>query len=112
MRRRPRRRRRLRSTVVPARRRPFQAEPPRRPAFPDQAMIVVVGLGPAGSELTSPQAADAIRAAPRCFFRTFRHPAAAAFARDGAVSFDDAYEQAASIDEVYAIITERLLAEA
>ena len=70
------------------------------------ATVVVVGLGPAGPELLTEAAKEAIDRIPARYVRTTRHPAAAAVR--GARSFDDVYERAASIDEVYADIVDAL----
>jgi len=72
--------------------------------------IVVVGLGPAGPELVNRATAEAIEAIGTRYLRTRRHPAAALLA--GATSFDDVYESAATFDEVYAVIADRLVDEA
>jgi tetrapyrrole methylase family protein / MazG family protein len=64
------------------------------------ARVVVVGLGPAGVDLLTPSALAALhREVPR-YLRTSRHPAAEAAV--GASSFDDLYETAGSLDDVYA----------
>ena len=68
--------------------------------------VVVVGLGPAGPELLTAAARDAIAAAPMRFLRTTRHPAAAAV--PDATSFDDEYDAAARQEDVYPAIVERL----
>lgn len=72
-------------------------------------MIVVVGLGPAGPDLVTAAALDAIERVPveRRFVRTTRHPAAPVVG--GARSFDDVYESAATLDEVYDTIASTLL---
>ena len=67
---------------------------------------MVVGLGPAGPDLLTIAAVDALAATPHRYLRTTRHPAAAAVA--GAVSFDALYESAASLEEVYAGIVDAL----
>lgn len=74
--------------------------------------VVVVGLGPAGPELLSRAAVEALEAVPpdRRFLRTRRHPAAAAV--EAAHSFDDLYESAERFDAVYAAIVEALVDEA
>ena len=74
--------------------------------------VVVVGLGPAGPDLLTAAAVDAIARTPaaRRFVRTTRHPSAPAV--EPATSFDDVYESAASIDDVYPAIVERLVAAA
>lgn len=76
--------------------------------------IVVVGLGPGDVDLLTVGARRAIdRAMDRpetCFVRTRRHPAASVVAR--ARSFDELYESAASLDEVYRAIVDALLVAA
>ncbi len=74
---------------------------------PDLPTVTVVGLGPAGPDLLTAGALAALDATPRRFVRTTRHPAAVAVA--DATSFDDVYESATSIDEVYPTIVERLV---
>lgn len=68
--------------------------------------VVVVGLGPAGPELLTTAAVDALASIPHRYLRTTRHPAALAVT--GAVSFDSVYESAASLDDVYAGIADAL----
>ena len=70
------------------------------------ATVVVVGLGPAGPELLTEAATQAIARVSERYVRTARHPAASAV--PGARS-DDVYERAASIDEVYADIVDALV---
>ena len=72
--------------------------------------VVVVGLGPAGSDLVAPGAAALLADPARVWLRTSRHPAATAF--DGAQTFDDVYDSAATFGEVYEEIVERLVATA
>ena len=72
--------------------------------------VTVVGLGPAGPDLVTASTADAIERIPVRFLRTTRHPAASIV--DPAESFDDVYERAASLDEVYREIVDRLVAAA
>jgi len=72
--------------------------------------VVVVGLGPAGPELLTAATIEAIAATPVRFIRTTRHPAAVAVA--GATSFDRHYEQADTIEAVYAAIVEDLVVAA
>ncbi|MGH9128045.1 MAG: MazG family protein, partial [Acidimicrobiales bacterium] len=68
--------------------------------------MVVVGLGPAGPELLTLPATEALA---RCdFVRTRRHPAAGVLAPDVA-SFDHLYESAPSMEDVYAGIVEALV---
>jgi len=70
----------------------------------------VVGLGPAGTDLVGPGAAERLRDPARTWLRTGRHPAAAAL--EGAPTFDDVYDSAGTFDEVYAAIVERLVTAA
>jgi tetrapyrrole methylase family protein/MazG family protein len=72
--------------------------------------VVIVGLGPGDVELLTIGTREAINATTVQFVRTRRHPAAVVM--DAATSFDDVYETAASIDEVYLEIVERLIAAA
>ena len=76
----------------------------------DRPRVVIVGLGPGGTDLLTAGTLVAIDAAPVRFLRTSRHPAAAAVA--DATTFDDVYEGAESIDDVYPAIVERLVAAA
>jgi tetrapyrrole methylase family protein/MazG family protein len=69
--------------------------------------VVIVGLGPAGPELTTPAAREAVDQAPVAFVRTRRHPAAAALG-DEVVALDDCYEDAQSFEEVYERIAARV----
>jgi tetrapyrrole methylase family protein/MazG family protein len=71
--------------------------------------VVVVGLGPGDPGLVSTAARDAIQAAPpsRRFLRTARHPSA--HLAEPARSFDDLYEAADAIEEVYAGIVAALV---
>lgn len=72
--------------------------------------VVVVGLGPAGPDLLTAGTLSAIAAAPHRFLRTTRHPAASAV--PDAVAFDDLYDRAGSMEEVYAGIVDELVAAA
>jgi tetrapyrrole methylase family protein / MazG family protein len=72
--------------------------------------ITIVGLGPADADLVTVGAAAAIAAIPHRFVRTRRHPAAALLADDP--SFDEVYDAASTITEVYPQIVERLVAAA
>jgi tetrapyrrole methylase family protein/MazG family protein len=72
--------------------------------------VVVVGLGPAGAELVTAAALDALsRPGPR-FLRTARHPSAVVV--EDATTFDHLYEGADTFEEVYAAITDELVAAA
>src|SRR5947209_3581396 len=66
------------------------------------ATVVVVGLGPAGPELLTASVVEAIERIPHRYVRTTRHPAAVAVPE--AHSFDEVYERADSLEEVYAEI--------
>jgi tetrapyrrole methylase family protein/MazG family protein len=68
--------------------------------------VVVVGLGPAGPDLLTTSAVEAVASIPNRYLRTTRHPAAVAVT--GAHSFDAVYESAASLDDVYAGIVDAL----
>ena len=69
----------------------------------------MVGLGPGGPELLTAATTAALeRFRDNRWVRTTRHPAADAFAWTG--SFDDVYEGATSLEDVYATIVERLVA--
>jgi tetrapyrrole methylase family protein/MazG family protein len=76
--------------------------------------VVVVGLGPAGPDLLTTATVDAVAAISHRFLRTSRHPAAVAVtgAGDGdgdrTMSFDDLYESASTLEEVYAGIVDAL----
>ncbi|MCU1451649.1 MAG: putative MazG family protein [Acidimicrobiales bacterium] len=65
-----------------------------------------MGLGPAGSDLLTEAARTAIERIPVRYLRTARHPSASAVGE--AHAFDDVYERAPSIDEVYAEIVDAL----
>lgn len=71
------------------------------------AGVVVVGLGPAGPELLTAATRAVVERVPCRFVRTARHPAASAVSP--AVSFDDVYDRAATLDEVYARIVDALV---
>ena len=72
--------------------------------------VIVAGLGPAGPEFITGAVQEAIARTSRRFVRTRRHPAAMVV--EPAESFDDIYDQALSLDEVYRAIVDRLVAEA
>lgn len=74
------------------------------------ARVVVVGLGPAGPDLTTVGARDRLAALERWTLRTSRHPAAEAF--PGQPSFDHLYESARTFDDVYRTIVDQLVADA
>jgi tetrapyrrole methylase family protein/MazG family protein len=68
----------------------------------------VVGLGPAGSDLRTENAKQALRRASRAFVRTRHHPAAADLG-DAVASFDHHYEEAPSFEDVYRRIVDDLV---
>ena len=70
-------------------------------------LVVVVGLGPAGPDLLTGAARQAIARVPRRFVRTVRHPSAAAVPE--AASFDAVYESADALESVYAGIVDALV---
>ena len=72
--------------------------------------MLVVGIGPAGPELTSATVRRAVNGARRAYLRTGRHPAAAAF--PGTPTFDALYERASTFEEVYQGIVEVLVTAA
>ena len=72
--------------------------------------MVVVGLGPAGTDLVGSGVAAFLDDPARTWLRTSRHPAAVALA--GARSFDDVYDSAGTFEEVYSGIVEQLVAAA
>ena len=71
-------------------------------------MITVVGLGPGDPALVTVETRAAIDAHTVRFLRTSQHPSAGLMG--DCVSFDDVYEVADTFDDVYAEITDRLLA--
>ena len=73
----------------------------------DRPRVVVVGLGPAGPDLTTRGALDRLASLGDWRLRTRRHPAAAAF--PGQPSYDHVYDRAASFADVYAEIHEDLV---
>ncbi len=79
---------------------------------PDVALpqVVVVGLGPAGPDLTNDLTRQAIASTTHRYLRTARHPSAVVVG--DAISFDEVYEAADTFDDVYSEILERLVAAA
>jgi tetrapyrrole methylase family protein/MazG family protein len=61
--------------------------------------VVAVGIGPAGPQLTTPAAIEALRSAPVAYLRTARHPAAGPLA--DLRSFDGMYEAAPTFEALY-----------
>ncbi len=69
--------------------------------------VVVVGLGPGDAGLLTVATRAAIDAVATRFVRTTRHPSASAVG--AAVSFDDVYDAAAAVEDVYATIAAHLV---
>ena len=76
--------------------------------------ITVVGLGPGGDGHVTVETIETIQRIGRRHLRTAVHPSAHLVldADGGATTHDDLYETAERFDDVYAEITERLLADA
>jgi tetrapyrrole methylase family protein/MazG family protein len=79
-----------------------------------RARVVVVGLGPAGTDLMLPIARAAYERVPHRLLRTRRHPAAVELDAAGlaATSFDDLYDDAETFDDLYGEIVSRVVAAA
>ncbi|HEY5664300.1 MAG TPA: nucleoside triphosphate pyrophosphohydrolase [Ilumatobacter sp.] len=76
----------------------------------DRPRIVIVGLGPGGTEHVTRETLDAIGRARHRYLRTTIHPCAHLVGE--ATSFDEVYERADRFDDVYTEIAERLVAAA
>ncbi len=72
--------------------------------------VVIVGLGPAGADYVTEHTLELVAAAAHRFVRTARHPSAHLV--PDAVTFDHVYEAADTFDDVYAEITDQLVAAA
>ena len=72
--------------------------------------VVVVGLGPGDERFVTADTIATIAAIPHRFVRTTRHPSSHVV--PDAESFDAVYEQADTFADVYATITDRLVAAA
>jgi tetrapyrrole methylase family protein/MazG family protein len=72
--------------------------------------VHIVGLGPGDVDLLTTGTRQLLESGMACFGRTERHPAAAAFPH--VTWFDEVYEQADRLDQVYLTITDRVVAEA
>ena len=72
--------------------------------------IVIAGLGPGPSGAITKAALDAIESIAVQFVRTRKHPSASLAPK--ATSFDDLYDRHDTFDEVYAAITEQVVAAA
>jgi len=75
-----------------------------------QPRVVIVGLGPAGPDLVTVGALEALDRPVRRFLRTTRHPSAVVV--EDATTFDDLYERADTFADVYGAITDALVAAA
>ena len=71
--------------------------------------VVVVGLGPAGPELTTLEARQVLTDMGVVLLRTSRHPAAEPLLDEGARSLDGHYERASSFEEAYAGMVEEIV---
>lgn len=69
--------------------------------------VVVVGLGPGGTDHVTQHTLDVISGIPHRYLRTARHPSASLL--PDAVTFDEIYEQADTFADVYAEIADRLV---
>ena len=78
----------------------------RVPQRPDP-VVEVVGLGPGGPDLVTAGTLSVLSSGRPVFLRTFRHPAASVVPQ-GSRSFDDRYDSADSMDEVYGGIVDEL----
>ncbi|HET9600128.1 MAG TPA: nucleoside triphosphate pyrophosphohydrolase [Acidimicrobiales bacterium] len=76
----------------------------------NRPVVVVVGLGPAGPDLVTAGALEAVALPARRFLRTSRHPSSVVV--DDATTFDHLYEQADTFADVYRDITDALVAAA
>ena len=72
--------------------------------------VTVVGLGPGRPGLVTAESIAAIDSTPVRWLRTSRHPSAATV--PGARSFDDLYESAPTLEEVYSGIVDALVESA
>jgi len=72
--------------------------------------VSICGLGPGDPGHVTEQTKDLVRGSSKVFVRTTRHPTASL--ASGASSFDDVYDKAEKIVDVYSDIANRLLAEA
>lgn len=71
------------------------------------ATVIVVGLGPGDPDLLGVGARGILDRVTECFVRTVHHPSSSVVV--GAHSFDDIYQSATSIDDVYPAIVESLV---
>lgn len=75
------------------------------------ARIIVVGLGPAGTEYMLPAARRALVSVAAAYVRTERHPAVEELRAHGVtlISFDEVYERQPTFDAVYDTIVDTLM---
>jgi tetrapyrrole methylase family protein/MazG family protein len=71
--------------------------------------VTVVGLGPSGPDLVTAGTLAELSRVPVRYLRTTRHPSASVVLDAGATSFDELYESADRIDDVYAGIVATLV---
>lgn len=76
--------------------------------------ITIVGLGPGAAGQMSVETMKLLQSCPQVILRTAVHPTVSELAEQGVAytSCDDLYEQGASFEEVYAGVTQRVLAAA
>ena len=72
--------------------------------------VIVVGLGPAGSELLSGVTISLLREASQSVLRTSVHPAAQEF--PSIESFDHLYERSGDFEQLYVAIVDELISRA
>jgi len=82
-----------------------------RPNGPILPIVEVVGLGPGGPDLVTAGTSTVLASGSPTFLRTSRHPASVVMPA-GTTTFDDIYERASTIGEVYAEIVEAVVAAA
>ena len=73
-------------------------------------VVVVVGLGPGGTDQITTETLDAIAATPVRFLRTARHPSASLVPEP--ITLDHLYEDADRFEDVYTAITDTVVAAA
>jgi tetrapyrrole methylase family protein/MazG family protein len=74
--------------------------------------IQVAGLGPAGASLVTAATRDLLGTVRPAFLRTSRHPAVTELDLADLPTFDEVYDEEATLDDVYAVIVDRLVASA
>lgn len=76
----------------------------------ERPVVVIVGLGPGGAEYVTQQTLDVLAATPVRFLRTARHPSASLVQEP--ITLDHLYESADRFEDVYAAITDTVVAAA